>query len=105
MVYLVQTVSDHARPLSHGCQEINELRYVLVPKYQTDAQFWAIYFALTRSRLPPEGFDESLQMEEQPVHLEAAPRPALVPPPPERAHCCCVISLARHPQHESAHWS
>lgn len=37
-----------------------------VPKFLRDEQFWAIYFALTRSRLPPEAFDTSLQRELEP---------------------------------------
>ena len=52
-------------------KEMNELRFVLVPKFLSDEQFWAIYFALTRSRLPPEAFDVSLQQHED-------------PPPPEQ---------------------
>jgi BSD domain len=51
-------------------KEMNELRFVLVPKSLSDEQFWAIYFALTRNRLPPEAFDVLLQRSE-------------APPPPE----------------------
>lgn len=40
---------------------MNELRFVLVPKRLTDQQFWGIYFAVTRSRLPAEAFDSALQ--------------------------------------------
>jgi hypothetical protein len=40
---------------------MNELRFVLVPKRLNDEQFWSIYFALTRARLPKEAFDTSLQ--------------------------------------------
>lgn len=56
-------------------QEINELRFVLVPKVMDDAQFWAIYFALNRSSLPPECYDLSLQVDEQPVALDPPSRP------------------------------
>lgn len=51
-------------------KEMNELRFVLVPKFLSDEQFWAIYFALTRNRLPPEAFDVSLQQSEAPPPTE-----------------------------------
>ena len=56
-------------------KEMNELRFVLVPKFLSDEQFWAIYFALTRSRLPPKAFDVSLQQSK-------------APPPPEQPKVC-----------------
>ena len=51
-------------------KEMNELRFVLVPKFLSDEQFWAIYFALTRNRLPPEAFDVSLQQSKAPPPTE-----------------------------------
>ena len=53
---------------------MNELRFVLVPKRLTDEQFWSIYFALTRARLPKEAFDASLQ-----APPPEPPKPATVP--------------------------
>lgn len=67
--------ANHAKLVCMSVQEINELRFVLVPKVIDDAQFWAIYFALNRSRLPPECYDESLQVDEQPVMLDPPSRP------------------------------
>jgi BSD domain len=54
----------HAMLVCLAVKEMNELRFVLVPKFLSDEQFWAIYFALTRGRLPPEAFDTSLQQHE-----------------------------------------
>ncbi len=51
---------------------MNELRFVLVPKRLTDEQFWSIYFALTRARLPKEAFDTSLQAPAEPRKTAAA---------------------------------
>ena len=51
---------------------MNELRFVLVPKRLTDEQFWSIYFALTRARLPTEAFDTSLQAPPEPPKAAAA---------------------------------
>ena len=50
---------------------MNELRFVLVPKRLTDEQFWSIYFALTRARLPKEAFDTSLQAPPEPPKTAA----------------------------------
>lgn len=33
-------------------KEVNELRYVLCPRYMPDQQFWEVYFALAASHLP-----------------------------------------------------
>jgi hypothetical protein len=32
--------------------EVNELRFVLCPRYMTDQRFWAVYFALVQRQLP-----------------------------------------------------
>ncbi len=61
------------RSLFADAQEMNELRFVLVPKRLTDEQFWSIYFALTRARLPKEAFDTSLQAPPQ-----EPPKPAAI---------------------------
>lgn len=58
-------------------KEMNELRFVLVPKRLRDDQFWAIYFALTRSRLPPEAFDVSLQLLPEPEPAKSKVRSAV----------------------------
>ena len=59
-------------PAPVDVQEMNELRFVLVPKRLTDEQFWSIYFALTRARLPKEAFDTSLQAVPDPPKPAAA---------------------------------
>ncbi len=60
-VQLQHSQARHATLVCLAVKEMNELRFVLVPKRLADEQFWAIYFALTRSRLPPEAFDVELQ--------------------------------------------
>ncbi len=49
----------HALLVVHSVQEINELRFVLVPKRMTDQDFWRIYFTLARKYLPACAFDIS----------------------------------------------
>lgn len=46
----------HASLVVKAAKEINELRFVLCPRYMTDARFWHIYFTLTRKYLPDEAF-------------------------------------------------
>lgn len=71
--------ANHAKLVCSSVREINELRFVLVPKIMDDAQFWAIYFTLNHSRLPPECYEISLQVDELPVKLDppSQPRPRL----------------------------
>ncbi|KAK9833157.1 hypothetical protein WJX74_008715 [Apatococcus lobatus] len=47
----------HALLVVRSVQEINELRFVLVPKRMTDQEFWHIYFTLARKYLPAHAFD------------------------------------------------
>lgn len=47
----------HALLVVRSVQEINELRFVLVPKRMTDQEFWHIYFTLARKYLPAQAFD------------------------------------------------
>ena len=61
-----QCQAKHAMLVCLAVKEMNELRFVLVPKRLADEQFWAIYFALVRSRLPPEAFDVALEWQLQP---------------------------------------
>ena len=37
-------------------KEVNELRYVLCPRYLTDQRFWEVYFALADGHLPSVAF-------------------------------------------------
>lgn len=64
--YLNPWQAHHAVLVCQSVKEMNELRFVLVPKRLTDEQFWAIYFSVTRSRLPAEAFDVSLQRKVAP---------------------------------------
>lgn len=70
MVKSLFSQAKHAMLVCLAVREMNELRFVLVPKFLSDEQFWAIYFALTRSQLPAEAFDVTLQQQ------PAAPTPA-----------------------------
>lgn len=58
--------AKHATLVCLAVKEMNELRFVLVPKRLRDEQFWAIYFTLMRGRLPPEAFDMLLQKQLEP---------------------------------------
>lgn len=42
----------HAMLVVRAVKEVNELRYVLCPRYMQDQKFWEIYFALAASHLP-----------------------------------------------------
>ncbi|KAL4549549.1 hypothetical protein Ndes2526B_g04557 [Nannochloris sp. 'desiccata'] len=42
----------HAMLVVRAVKEVNELRYVLCPRYMPDQQFWEVYFALAASHLP-----------------------------------------------------
>jgi uncharacterized protein YqfB (UPF0267 family) len=46
----------HAGLLIREVKEINELRYVLCPKYMDDQQFWDIYFQLVKDKIPQVAF-------------------------------------------------
>eukprot|EP00890_Picochlorum_soloecismus_P005497 jgi/Picsp_1/5949/NSC_03306-R1_bsd domain-containing protein len=46
----------HAGLLIREVKEINELRYVLCPKYMDDRQFWEIYFQLVKDKIPQVAF-------------------------------------------------
>lgn len=46
----------HAGLLIREVKEINELRYVLCPKYMDDQQFWEIYFQLVKDKIPQVAF-------------------------------------------------
>ena len=66
----MQSIACQARHAVLVCQtvkEMDELRFVLVPKRLTDERFWDIYFAVTRSRLPAEAFDLALQQKLAPA--------------------------------------
>ena len=43
----------HATLLVKAVKEINELRYVLCPRYMDDGTFWMTYFELVKHILPP----------------------------------------------------
>lgn len=47
----------HALLVVRSVQEINELRFVLVPKRMADQEFWHIYFTLACKYLPAHAFD------------------------------------------------
>ena len=49
--------SRHALLIVQAAPEVDELRYVLVPKRLTERAFWARYFSLARARLPAVAFD------------------------------------------------
>lgn len=42
----------HAMLVVRAVKEVNELRYVLCPRYMPDHKFWQVYFALAASHLP-----------------------------------------------------
>jgi hypothetical protein len=42
----------HAMLVVRAVKEVNELRYVLCPRYMPDQKFWQVYFALAASHLP-----------------------------------------------------
>jgi len=46
----------HAMLVVRVVKEVNELRYVLCPRYLTDQQFWEIYFSLAQPHLPGRAF-------------------------------------------------
>lgn len=43
---------QHAKLIVQTVDEINELRYVLCPRYMNDQRFWEIYFCLANKHLP-----------------------------------------------------
>jgi hypothetical protein len=47
----------HALLVVRAVAEVNELRYVLCPRYMTDAEFWGIYFTLSKQHLPASAID------------------------------------------------
>jgi len=69
----------HAGLLLREVKEINELRYVLCPKYMDDRQFWEIYFQLVKDKIPQVAFtwregdnlpNYGKQTEEDPLSFE-----------------------------------
>lgn len=46
----------HASLVVKTAKEVNELRFVLCPRYMTDARFWHIYFTLIMKYLPDEAY-------------------------------------------------
>ena len=46
----------HAMLVVRAVHEVNELRYVLCPRYMDDQRFWQVYFALSKSHLPSIAF-------------------------------------------------
>lgn len=46
----------HAMLVVRVVQEVNELRYVLCPRYMDDQRFWQVYFALAKPHLPSAAF-------------------------------------------------
>ena len=69
----------HAGLLIREVKEINELRYVLCPKYMDDQQFWKIYFQLVKDKIPQVAFtwkegdnlpSSGKQTEEDPLSLD-----------------------------------
>ncbi|EFN60126.1 hypothetical protein CHLNCDRAFT_133492 [Chlorella variabilis] len=46
----------HATLVVLALKEVNELRFVLCPKYMTDEHFWHVYFTLARKYLPEKAF-------------------------------------------------
>ncbi|KAL4421629.1 hypothetical protein ABPG75_010920 [Micractinium tetrahymenae] len=46
----------HATLVVQALKEVNELRFVLCPKYMTDEHFWHVYFTLARKYLPDAAF-------------------------------------------------
>ena len=90
-----------------GVQEMNELRFVLVPKRLTDEQFWSIYFALTRARLPKEAFDTAMQASPEPAKPAAAAAPvnSFLPVTLQVMQCCLNrSSTCRAHLWPVAHW-
>ena len=61
--------------------EVNELRYVLVPKRMGDAQFWQVYFALAKKLLPPVAFDPSFVPPPSDEHRMTLHDLQVAPPP------------------------
>lgn len=61
--------------------EVNELRYVLVPKRMGDAQFWQVYFALAEKLLPPVAFDPSFAPPASDEHRMTLHDLQVAPPP------------------------
>ncbi|KAI3429723.1 hypothetical protein D9Q98_010039 [Chlorella vulgaris] len=49
----------HATLVVQALKEVNELRFVLCPKYMTDEHFWHVYFTLARKYLPDKAFSWS----------------------------------------------
>lgn len=64
-----QTVDNYLAQVGSHLQfhiqvkEINELRFVLCPKRMNDAQFWSVYFLLSKKYLPLEAFDPDVQLD------------------------------------------
>ncbi|KAL4450215.1 hypothetical protein ABPG77_010884 [Micractinium sp. CCAP 211/92] len=46
----------HATLVVQALKEVNELRFVLCPKYMADEHFWHVYFTLARKYLPDAAF-------------------------------------------------
>lgn len=46
----------HATLLVRAVKEVNELRFVLCPRYMGDSEFWDIYFELVKDKLPPVAY-------------------------------------------------
>jgi hypothetical protein len=46
----------HASLVVKAAKEVNELRFVLCPRYMKDARFWHIYFTLIKKYLPEEAY-------------------------------------------------
>jgi len=46
----------HASLVVKTAKEVNELRFVLCPRYMKDARFWHIYFTLIKKYLPEEAY-------------------------------------------------
>jgi BSD domain len=46
----------HAALVVANVKEVDELRFVLCPRYMDDERFWAVYFSLVRKQLPDKAY-------------------------------------------------
>jgi len=63
---------QHAKLIVQTVDEINELRYVLCPRYMSDQRFWEIYFCLANKYLPnlDAGINANAKLENANKHSD-----------------------------------
>ncbi|GAB4822589.1 hypothetical protein N2152v2_009635 [Parachlorella kessleri] len=49
--------AQHAKLVIQVAKEVNELRFVLCPRYMTDEHFWHVYFTLVKKYLPDKAYN------------------------------------------------